>query len=262
MVLRGRIFVLLLVFVRVGVIFVALVILPAMHVVSVLRVFFIDVVVLTSASIFHVVLVVIQIFVIIILVTIHRSAFPGIVHFVFLLLIILHQLVVVVSQLLVLMTHHVLARDRDSGGARGSHLTPSVASVSADHFLAGRNASRSTLQIAHLYLLPVEVYMLQFHVLVHAALGAVGFVAALDGALVVPLDLRGRSPVPLPLVVAILTAKLIIRNLVVHGWHDMLHRYADPIVDHLGQTVGMHALSNEIDLVHVLLAKRLDRLPA
>ena len=104
--------------------------------------------------------------------------------------------------------------------------------------------------------------MLQFHVLVHATFGAVGFVAAFDGALVVPLDLRGRSPVPLPLVVAVLTAKLIIRNLVVHGWHDMLHRYADPIVDHLGQTVGMHALPNEIYLVHVLLAKRLDRLPA
>ena len=141
-------------------------------------------------------------------------------------------------------------------------MTPSVGSVIAGHFLAGGNASRSTLQIAHLYLLPIEVYMLQFHVLVHAALGAIRFVAALDGALVVPLDLRGCSPVPLPLVVAVLTAKLIIRNLVVHGWHDMLHRYANPIVDHLGQTVGMHALPNEIYLVHVLLAKRLDRLSA
>ena len=141
-------------------------------------------------------------------------------------------------------------------------MTPSVGSVIAGHFLAGRYASRPTLQIAHLYLLPIEVYMLQFHVLVHAALGAIRFVAALDGALVVPLDLRGCSPVPLPLVVAVLTAKLIIRNLVVHGWHDMLHRYANPIVDHLGQTVGMHALPNEIYLVHVLLAKRLDRLSA
>ena len=42
----------------------------------------------------------------------------------------------------------------------------------------------------------------------------------------------------------------------------MLHGYANPVVDHLGQTIGMHALPNEIDLVHVLLAKRLDRLPA
>ena len=48
--------------------------------------------------------------------------------------------------------------------------------------------------------------MLQFHVLVHATFGAVGFVAAFDGALVVPLDLCRRSSVSLPLVVAVLTA--------------------------------------------------------
>ena len=128
--------------------------------------------------------------------------------------------------------------------------------------LTDGDASWPALEVAHLDLLAIVLDMLQFHVLVHAAFGAVGLVAALDGALVVPLDLRGRSPVPLPLVVAILTAKLIIRNLVVHGWHDMLHRYADPIVDHLGQTIDVHALPDEIDLVHVLLAKRLDRLPA
>ena len=142
MVLRGRVIVLLLVFVRVGVSF-ALVILSALHVVSVLRVFFVDIVMLTSASIFHIVLLVVQIFVIIILLTIHSSVFPCIVQFIFLLFIIIQQLVFVISQLLVQLTHHVLARNRDSGSARGSYLT--VASVSADHFLAGRNASRSTL---------------------------------------------------------------------------------------------------------------------
>lgn len=116
-VLGGRIFVLLLVFVRVRVVCVASVILPTMYVVSVLRVFFIDIAVLTSALIFHIVLVIVQIFVIIILLTIYRSAFPCIVHFVFLILIFLHNLVVIVCQMLVLLAHHVLARDRDSGGA-------------------------------------------------------------------------------------------------------------------------------------------------
>ena len=42
----------------------------------------------------------------------------------------------------------------------------------------------------------------------------------------------------------------------------MLHGHADTVVDYLGQAVGMHALPNEVNLVHVLLAKRLDRLPA
>ena len=42
----------------------------------------------------------------------------------------------------------------------------------------------------------------------------------------------------------------------------MLHGYTNPIVDHLGQTIDVHALPDEIDLVHVLLAKRLDRFPA
>ena len=157
-----------------------------------------------SASITHVVFIIV-----IILSIVHRSIFPAIsciVHVVFLLFIILQHLVAIVDPLLVLLTHHVLARDGDGGRCRRSDSAPRVASVCANHFLAGRDASRATLQIAHLDLLPVEVYMLEFHVLVHATFGAVGFVAALDGALVVPLDLGGRPPVPLPLVIAMLTA--------------------------------------------------------
>ena len=85
-------------------------------------------------------------------------------------------------------------------------------------FLTNGNAPRSTLQVAHLDLLAIVLDMLQFHVLVHAAFGAVGLVAALDGALVVPLDLCGRPSMPLALVISVLPTMLIVGNLIVHGW--------------------------------------------
>ena len=51
--------------------------------------------------------------------------------------------------------------------------------------------------------------------------------------------------------------------MVVHGWQDVLHGDADAaIVDHFREAVGVHALSHEVYLVNVVLAERLDRLPA
>ena len=103
--------------------------------------------------------------------------------------------------------------------------------------------------------------MLQFHVLVHATFGAVGFVAALDGAFIVSLDLSGCSSMPLALVIAMLTAHLIIRNLVIHDWQDMLHGYSDAIIYHFWHAICMYSLTYKVNLVHVVLPKRLDRFP-
>lgn len=57
--------------------------------------------------------------------------------------------------------------------------------------------------------------MLQLHVLVHAAFGAVGLVAAFDGAFVVSLDLSRRPAVPLALIVAMVAAELVVLRVVV-----------------------------------------------
>ena len=102
---------------------------------------------------------------------------------------------------------------RERGCAAAVDTTPAAAA-----FLTDGDAPGPALEVAHLDLLAIVLDMLQFHVLVHAALGAVRLVAALDGALVVPLDLRGRPSMPLALVIAVLPAVLIVvGNLIVHG---------------------------------------------
>ena len=85
-----------------------------------------------------------------------------------------------------------------------------------DSFLTDRDATGPTLQVAHLDLLSIVLDMLQFHMLVHAAFGAVRLMAALDRALVVSLDLCSCPSVPLSLIVTLLPAMLIVWNLVVH----------------------------------------------
>lgn len=100
-----------------------------------------------------------------------------------------------------------------------------AAAVDTAALLTDGDAPGPALEVAHLDLLAIVLDMLQFHVLVHAALRAVRLVATLDGALVVPLDLRGRPPMPLALVIAVLPTELIVVwNLVVHGRQHMLHR--------------------------------------
>ena len=101
--------------------------------------------------------------------------------------------------------------------------------------------------------------MFQLHVLIHATLGPVGLVAALDGALVVPLDLSCSSTVSLALVVPILTAIFV--GLVVQGGQSMVRNCNTDISRHLRCTICVYALPDIVDLVHVVLAKRLDRLP-
>ena len=121
--------------------------------------------------------------------------------------------------------------------ARGKMTVTSVcegcraASVdAAAALLTDGDASRPALEVAHLDLLAIVLHMLQFHVLVHAAFGAVRLVAALNGALVVSLDLCSRPSMPLALVIAVLPAVLIVGNLIVHGWKYMLHRKPCAIV--------------------------------
>ena len=123
----------------------------------------------------------------------------------------------------------VRARCKVAGAAVGEGCRAASVDTTAA-LLTDGDASRPALEVAHLDLLAIVLDMLQFHVLVHAAFGAVRLVAALDGALVVSLDFRGRPSMPLALVIAVLPTVLIVGNLIVHGWKYMLHRKPCAIV--------------------------------
>ena len=83
----------------------------------------------------------------------------------------------------------------------GLSLTNYTATLVPIEAGAGRDPSWATLQIAALDLLPVEFDMLKLHVLVHGAFGTVGLVTASYGASVVSLNLSGRPPMSLSLVI-------------------------------------------------------------
>lgn len=68
---------------------------------------------------------------------------------------------------------------------------------------AGRNATRTTLQVATLNLQSIELDMLKLHVLVHGAFGAVRLVAAGNWAFEVALDFCCSSTMAFSLVIVV-----------------------------------------------------------